>query len=81
MKRYDYEDVGHPHGEAHYVMMENPDGDWVKYDDVLASMNSVPVAPQGCKQCGGTGTELLIKSLNPNLADTRTCPVCKGTGQ
>jgi len=33
MKRYDIEDTGTP-GESYYEMIENDDGEWVKWEDV-----------------------------------------------
>ena len=32
MKRYDFEDTGLP-GYPEYMMLENEDGEWVKYED------------------------------------------------
>ena len=34
MKRYDLEDTGSP-SESYFMMIEEPDGEWVKYEDVL----------------------------------------------
>jgi len=33
MKRYDIEDTGTP-GKSYYEMIENDDGEWVKWEDV-----------------------------------------------
>ena len=33
MKRYDLEDTGYG-GEADFIMTEDPEGEWVKYEDV-----------------------------------------------
>ena len=41
---------------------------------------SASATPNGCPQCGGTGTELLITSTVGHTADTRVCPKCGGKG-
>ena len=34
LKRYELEDVGHSYRDPNYVMLENPEGDYVKHEDI-----------------------------------------------
>jgi len=38
MKRYDIEDTGTPE-ESYYEMIENDDGEWVKWEDVKEALS------------------------------------------